>query len=87
MFTRLALDTSPEIERLQIEAWRRMSAAEKAAAITGLTRAAYTMTCAGVRHRYPSASPRELFLRTAIVTLGWKLAAAAYPDAAALDAP
>jgi hypothetical protein len=83
----LTLDTSPEIERLQVEAWRRMSPAEKAATITGLTRAAHAMTRAGVRHRYPGGSPRELFLRTAIVTLGSELAVAAYPDAAAFTTP
>ena len=40
----LNLDTSPEIERLQIGRWRRMSAAEKAAIVTlgpDLARKAY----------------------------------------------
>ena len=79
----LALDTSPDVERLQVEAWRRMSAAEKAAVVTGLTQAAYALTWAGVRHRHPTASPREHFVRVAILTLGPTLACAAYPDAAA----
>jgi hypothetical protein len=83
MTSPLALDTSPEIECLQVEAWRRMSAAEKSALVTGLTQAAYTLTWAGVRHRHPAASPREHFLRVAILTLGPTLACAAYPDAAA----
>ena len=77
----IALDTSAEIERKQIEAWRRMTAAEKAAIVTGLTQAAYAMTYAGVRHRHPTASEREQFLRVAIITLGRELACAAYPDA------
>lgn len=59
-----------------------MTPAEKAACITGLTQAAYAMTLAGVRHRHPKASPREQFLRVAIITLGPALARAAYPDAA-----
>jgi hypothetical protein len=84
MASPLALDTSPEIECLQVEAWRRMSAAEKAALVTGLTQAAYTLTWAGARHRHPEASPREHFLKVAILTLGPALACAAYPDAAAL---
>jgi len=33
----LSLDTSSEIERLQIERWRQMSAAQKAAIVSGLT--------------------------------------------------
>jgi hypothetical protein len=78
------LDTSPEIERRQVESWRQMSAAQKAATVTGLTRAAYAMTAAGVRQRYPDASPREHFLRVAVIALGPDLARLAYPDAAAV---
>lgn len=62
-----------------------MSPAEKAAAITGLTCAAYELALAGVRSRYPHASPREHFLRLAIVTLGFELARRAYPEIEALD--
>ena len=45
----LALDTSPEIERLQIEGWRRMSLEQKAAIVSGLTQAAFELAFAGVR--------------------------------------
>jgi hypothetical protein len=83
----LALDTPLEIERLQIEGWRRMSSEQKAAIISGLTRAAFDLAFAGVRHRHPGASPRELQLRLAIATLGIDLARKAYPDVAALDGP
>jgi hypothetical protein len=83
----LSADTSPEIERRQIERWRQMTAAEKGAVVTGLTQAVYDLARAGVRHRYPNASPREAFLRLAIVTLGSDLARRAYPDIAALDPP
>ena len=79
--TPLSLDTSPDIERRQIESWRRMSAAEKAGVVTGLTRAAYAMTFAGVRQRHPDASSREHFLRVAVIVLGAELARKAYPDA------
>jgi hypothetical protein len=64
-----------------------MSAAEKAATVTGLTRAAFAMTAAGVRQRYPDASPREQFLRVAIIVLGRELACKAYPDAAQVVSP
>ena len=62
-----------------------MTVAEKAAIVTGLTEAAYEMARAGIRHRYPNASPREQFLRLAIVSLGLDLARKAYPDIALLD--
>jgi hypothetical protein len=73
-------DTSPEVEQLQIAAWRSMTPARKARLITGLTQASRTMALAGIRHRYPDASPREHFLRLAILTLGLDLAGRAYPE-------
>jgi len=76
-----SLDTSPEIERRQGASWRQMSYAQKAALVTGLTRAAYAMTAAGVDQRYPEASPRERFLHVAIIVLGPDLARLAYADA------
>ena len=81
----LSQDTSPEIERLQIEQWRKMTAEQKAATVSGLTQAVYELARAGVQHRHPGASPREQFLRLAIVTLGSDLARKAYPEIAALD--
>ena len=80
--TPLSLDTSPDIERRQVESWRQMSPAEKASLVTGLTRAAWEMTFAGVRQRHPDAPPREHFLRVAVIVLGPDLARLAYPDAA-----
>ena len=80
----LAQDTTVEAERRQIDRWRRMSHAEKAAVIAGLTSATFTLARAGVRHRYPDASDRELFLRLAVVTLGRDLAERAYPEARSL---
>jgi hypothetical protein len=83
--SRLSADTSPEIERRQIEQWRQMTATEKAAIVTGLTKAVFDLARAGIRDRYPEASPREQFLRLAVVTLGQDLATKAYPEIAALD--
>jgi hypothetical protein len=40
------------------------------------------MTAAGVRQRHPDATPREHFLRVAVIVLGPDLACLAYPDAA-----
>ena len=64
-----------------------MSSEQKAAIVSGLTRAAFDLALAGVRHRHPGASSRELRLRLAIATLGIDLARKAFPDAAALDGP
>jgi len=72
------------VERRQIEAWRQMSAADKAAIVTGLTQAVFDLARAGVRHRYPDASAHEQFLRLAIVTLGLELAGRVYPEVLAL---
>lgn len=83
----LARDTAADVEQLQIEGWRRMSPAEKAALISALTGAAHEMARAGIRHRYPNATPREQFLRLGILLLGRQLAREAYPDTAALDEP
>ena len=49
--------------------------------VTGLTRAAAELAAAGVRQRFPDASPREHFLRLAVIILGPRLARLAYPDA------
>ena len=77
----LSLDTAPDIESRQIDAWRVMPAAQKAALVTGLTRAAFAMTAAGVRHRHPDATPFEQVLRVAVIVLGPELAQKAYPEA------
>jgi hypothetical protein len=76
----LAADTTPEIEAMQIEGWRRMTPTEKAAVVTGLTRATFDVALEGIRQRHPDASPREQFLRRAILLYGRELAGRAYPD-------
>jgi hypothetical protein len=81
----LAADTSLEVEALQVERWRAMSPAEKALLVTGLTQAVFEVARAGVQHRHPSASEREVFLRLALVTLGPDLAREAYPEIASLE--
>lgn len=76
----LADDTPLEIEARQIEAWRTMSAAQKAFLVTSSSRAADDMARAGIRARFPGASERERFLRLAILKLGKELARQAYPE-------
>lgn len=81
----LADDTPLEIEARQIEGWRRMSPAEKAELVASLSRGVRELATAGIRARYPGASPREQFLRLAILTLGAELARRAYPEIDRLD--
>lgn len=81
----LSLDTSSDVEARQVDAWRRMTPAEKAALVTGMTQAAYDLARAGVAARHPHASPRDRFLHLAIVTLGLDLARKAYPEIETLD--
>jgi len=80
----LADDTSPDIEQRQVEAWQRMSPAEKAHLVTALSHATFELGLAGVRQRFPHASEREVFLRLAIVRFGRDLAVRAYPEIDAL---
>jgi hypothetical protein len=82
---RFSSDTTPEIERRQIEAWQRMSDAEKLALTMSMSATVRHLALAGVKQRYPAASPREQFLRLAIVTLGEELARKAYPEIDQLD--
>lgn len=76
----LADDTPRDIEQRQIEAWRRMTPMEKADLVVALSQAARDLALAGIRYRYPLASPREQFLRLAMLTLGADLARRAYPE-------
>ena len=83
----LSADTSLEIERSQIEAWRRMSALDKARLVDVLSRQVQELALAGIRHRHPLASERECFLRLAAIKLGRERTVHLYPDAAGLFEP
>lgn len=84
----LDLDTSPEAAKLQIELIRRKSTEERAKLLTGICNMVDTFAAAGIRHRFPEASEREVFLRLAVRRLGEDLARRAYPEVGPLlDAP
>ncbi|MCZ6635225.1 MAG: winged helix-turn-helix domain-containing protein [bacterium] len=63
-------DTSYRVERMQIEAYRRMTPAEKMRRISDLCQASARIALAGIRQRYPQATERELQLRLAALRLG-----------------
>ena len=80
----LSADTSPVVERLQIDEWRRMSPLDKARAVDALTRDTQALALAGILRRHPGASGRECFLRLAVLKLGRETTIRLYPDAAGL---
>ncbi len=80
----LSADSSPTVERLQIDAWRRMSPVHKARTVDGLTRTAQVLALAGIRRRHPGASERECFLRLSVLKLGSEATRRLHPDAATL---
>jgi hypothetical protein len=81
----LSLDTSCEAEARQIDGWRRMTPAAKIGLVLQMSAAVRAMAVAGVRLRYPAASPMEQRLRLAQVVLGDDLARKAYPEIAVLE--
>ncbi len=80
----LSADTTAEIEQRQIEAWRRLSPAERLRVVSDTTRAVTNLSLAGIRHRHPHAPERECFLRLAAIRLGVETTRRLYPDAAQL---
>jgi len=83
----LSHDTAPEAEHLQVEIWRAMSPLQKAQLTSAVTRGASDLALAGIRSRHPDASPRELEIRMARMTLGADLARRVYSDATELLGP
>jgi hypothetical protein len=81
----LSDDTSADAEAVLWRRWRDMTAAEKAQLVGGLCAAVNELAAAGIRARHPAASPREQFLRMAILRLGLPLARKAYPEIAQLS--
>jgi hypothetical protein len=58
-------DTPPEIERIIIEGYRKMSAAQKLQIMQDLMRTAQLLALSEIQRRHPNASKRELQLRLA----------------------
>jgi hypothetical protein len=58
-------DTHPEIERIQIEGYRRMTPAQKLERVWGLDATVRALQMAEIRSRHPDADDRECLLRMA----------------------
>ena len=65
MSSRAPNDTHPEIERLLIEGYRKMSPAQKLDRVGALTQAVQELALLDIRRRHPNAGPREQALRLA----------------------
>jgi hypothetical protein len=61
----LSPDTSPEIERIMIEGYRKMPAWKKLQQVRELTQLVRQLAMNDVRRRYPLADDRERILRLA----------------------
>lgn len=79
------MDTASWAEELQLQRWREMSSLEKAQLADELCATVERLARIGIRQRHPEATPRELFLRLAILRLGRDLAVRAYPEARELE--
>jgi hypothetical protein len=62
-------DTHPDIERIQIEAYRKMSFTEKMRCIGEMHSAGRHFALMNMRNRYPHADERELQLRVAALMI------------------
>ena len=71
-------DTSADAERVQIEILRSMPSWRKFQLWNDLNMAMRHVALAGLRERFPSATPQELRRRLATILLGVELAARAY---------
>jgi hypothetical protein len=77
MASRLS-DTSPEVERVQIELLRSMPSWRKFQLWNDLNMSVRQLSLTGLGQRFPSASRQELRRRLATILLGPELAAKAY---------
>jgi hypothetical protein len=61
----LSPDTSPEVERIMIEGYRKMPAWRKLQQVGDLTQLVCQLAINDIRRRYPLANEREVKLRLA----------------------
>ena len=76
--TTLSPDTSPEIERMQIERLRQMPSWRKIGLVGDMNETVRTLALAGLRQRHPDDTPAQRRRRLADLMLGPELAARVY---------
>ena len=79
----LSPDTSPEVERIMIEGYRKMPALKKLEQVWELTQLVRELAMNDIRRRYPLADDRERKLRLASRWLEPKLICLLYTSDAA----
>ncbi len=75
------LDTSPEVERIQNEIFRKMAPARRLQLAIELTQTSRKLLAAGVRRRHPEYNDEQVRLAAIRLTIPEKLFLAAYPHA------
>jgi len=75
------LDTSPEVERIQNEIFRKMTPARRLQLAIELTQTSRKLLAAGVRQRHPEYNDEQVRLAAIRLTIPEKLFIAAYPHA------
>jgi hypothetical protein len=80
----IPLDTSPEIHRMQIERYRRMTGAERVALSLRMTAQASRISAAGIRSRHPEYTSDDVDWALTRLRLGDELFRTAWPSAPVL---
>jgi hypothetical protein len=75
------LDTSPEVERIQNEIFRKMKPARRLQLAIELTQTSRNLLATGVRRRHPEYDDEKNRLAVIRLTIPEKLFLAAYPHA------
>jgi hypothetical protein len=75
------LDTSPEVHRIQMDRYRRMTGEERVLEAVAMSEQLYEFAASGVRSRHPAYSDDEVELALRRMRLGDDLFRQAWPDA------
>jgi hypothetical protein len=75
------LDTSPEVERIQNEIFRKMAPERRLQLAIELTQTSRKLLATGVRQRHPEYDEAQVRLAVIRLTIPEKLFLAAYPHA------
>jgi hypothetical protein len=86
MYRPQSADTSEAVDRILMDAYRRMSPAEKMDRVRALSRAAYRAAAAGIRLTRPDATDEEIRIELAIRRLGEDVVQRVLARRRALDA-
>jgi hypothetical protein len=73
---RRPIDTSPDADERQLEAFRSMTPRDRLRLADAMSAEVRALARAGVRHRHPEYSPQELDAAVAEILLGHELAGA-----------